>query len=123
MKTKELIRKDRILEYLDNIERQVKDLRSIPIQSKDFFLKRENSIPIKAIKYSLACAIQDITRISAHIASTLSPWKVRESESEAILAHEPLKLHEGLLQLFKKSVYPLKIDFSFFHQSLPDRFH
>lgn len=46
MKTKELIRKDRIFEYLDNIERQVKDLRSIPIQSKDFFLKRENSIPI-----------------------------------------------------------------------------
>lgn len=86
MKAKELLRKERIIEYLDNIERQLKDIRSIPIQSKDFFLKRENSIQIKAIKYSLACAIQDITRISAHIASTLSLWKVRESEAEAILA-------------------------------------
>lgn len=86
MKSKELIRKERIIEYLDNIERQLKDIRSIPIPGKDFFLNRENSIQIKAIKYSLACAIQDITRISAHIAATLSLWKVRESEAEAILA-------------------------------------
>ena len=86
MKSKGLIRKERIIEYLDNIERQLKDIRSIPIPGKDFFLNRENSIQIKAIKYSLACAIQDITRISAHIASTLSLWKVRESEAEAILA-------------------------------------
>jgi uncharacterized protein YutE (UPF0331/DUF86 family) len=86
MKSKGLIRKERIIEYLDNIERQLKDIRSIPIPGKDFFLNRENSIQIKAIKYSLACAIQDVTRISAHIASTLSLWKVRESEVEAILA-------------------------------------
>jgi uncharacterized protein YutE (UPF0331/DUF86 family) len=86
MKSKGLIRKERIIEYLDNIERQLKDIRSIPIASKDFFLNRGNSIQIKAIKYSLACAIQDVTRISAHIASTLSLWKVRESEAEAILA-------------------------------------
>ena len=86
MKSKGLIRKTRIIEYLDNIERQLKDIRSIPIPGKDFFLNRENYIQIKAIKYSLACAIQDITRISAHIASTLSLWKVRESEAEAILA-------------------------------------
>ncbi len=86
MKSKGLIRKERIIEYLDNIERQLKDIRSIPIPDKDFFLNRENSIQIKAIKYSLACAIQDVTRISAHIASALSLWKVRESEAEAILA-------------------------------------
>jgi len=86
MKSKGLIRTERIIEYLDNIERQLKDIRSIPIPGKDFFLNRENSIQIKAIKYSLACAIQDVTRISAHIASTLSLWKVRESEAEAILA-------------------------------------
>ena len=86
MKSKGLIRKERIIEYLDNIERQLKDIRSIPIPGKDFFLNRENSIQIKAIKYSLACAIQDITLISAHIASTLSLWKLRESEAEAILA-------------------------------------
>jgi uncharacterized protein YutE (UPF0331/DUF86 family) len=86
MKKKELVRKDRIIEYLDNIERQIEDIRSIPISSKEFFMDRKNSIQIKAIKYSLACSIQDVTRISVHIASALSLWKVRESEAEAILA-------------------------------------
>jgi uncharacterized protein YutE (UPF0331/DUF86 family) len=86
MGPKELIRKDRITEYLDNIERQIKDLQSIPVSGKDFFLDNKNSIQIKAIKYSLACAIQDVTRVCVHIASALSLWKVRESEVEAILA-------------------------------------
>jgi len=86
MSGKESIRKDRIIEYLNNIERQLNDIKSIPVEDKDFFLKKENSIQIKAIKYSLACAIQDVTRISAHIASALSLWRVRESEAEAILA-------------------------------------
>jgi uncharacterized protein YutE (UPF0331/DUF86 family) len=86
MGPKELIRKDRIIEYLDNIERQIKDLQSIPVSGKDFFLDNKNSIQIKAIKYSLACAIQDVTRVCVHIASALSLWKVRESEGEAILA-------------------------------------
>jgi len=86
MGPKELIRKDRIIEYLDNIERQTKDLQSIPVSGKDFFLDNKNSIQIKAIKYSLACAIQDVTRVCVHIASALSLWKVRESEGEAILA-------------------------------------
>jgi len=86
MTGKELIRKDRILEYLSNIDRQIEDIRSIPVPDKDFFLDRKNSIQIKAIKYSLACAIQDVTRICIHIASALSLWKVRESETEAILA-------------------------------------
>jgi uncharacterized protein YutE (UPF0331/DUF86 family) len=86
MGPKELIRKDRIIEYLDNIERQIKDLQSIPVSGKDFFLDNKNSIQIKAIKYSLACAIQDVTRVCVHVASALSLWKVRESEGEAILA-------------------------------------
>lgn len=86
MKKKELIRKDRIIEYLDNIERQIEDIKSIPVSNKDFFLDKKNSIQIKAIKYSLACAIQYVTRISVHFASALSLWRVRESETEAILA-------------------------------------
>ena len=86
MKKKDFVRKDRIIEYLDNIERQIEDIKSIPVSSKDFFLDKKNSIQIKAIKYSLACAIQDITRICTHIASALSLWRVRESEAEAILA-------------------------------------
>lgn len=86
MKNKEIIRKDRIIEYLDNIERQIVDIKSISVSSKEFFLDRKNAIQIKAIKYSFACAIQDVTRISVHIASALSLWRVRESETEAILA-------------------------------------
>ncbi len=82
----DLLRKERILEYLDNMLRQLEDIRSIPVSSPEFFLKRENTIPIKAIKFSLACAIQDVTRVCAHIASALSLWKIRESESEAIVA-------------------------------------
>lgn len=86
MNKKDLIKKDRIINYLDNIEKQIKDIKSIHVPNKDFFLDQKNTIQIKAIKYSLACAIQDVTRICAHIASALSIWKVRESEAEAILA-------------------------------------
>src|SRR4030042_5320955 len=78
--------KDRIIEYLDNIEKQIEDIKSIPVSSKGFFLDKKNSIQIKAIKYSLACAIQDVIRISVHLASALSLWKVRESGAEAIVA-------------------------------------
>ncbi len=80
-----LVRKERILEYLDNMMRQVEDIRSVPVPSKEFFLEKDKTISIKAIKYSLACAIQDGSWVCAHIASALSLWKVRESESEAIL--------------------------------------
>jgi len=86
MKLKELVRKDRVIEYINNIERQIEDIKSIQVSSKDFFLDRKNSIQIKALKYSMACAIQDVTRICIHITSALSLWKVRESETEAILA-------------------------------------
>ena len=86
MKSKELVRKERILEYLNNIKKQIEDIKSIPVPSKDFFLEKTNTIQTKAIKYSLACAIQDVTRVCVHIVSALSLWKARESESEAILA-------------------------------------
>jgi uncharacterized protein YutE (UPF0331/DUF86 family) len=84
--TAQLVRKERILEYLDNLIRQIEDIKSVPVSGKEFFLQKENTIQIKAIKYSLACAIQDVSRVCAHIASALSLWKVRESESEAIMA-------------------------------------
>ena len=84
MTSSELVRKERILEYLDNMMRQVEDIKSVPVPNKEFFLEKSKTIPIKAIKYSLACAIQDLSRVCAHIASALSLWKVRESESEAI---------------------------------------
>jgi hypothetical protein len=46
MKAKGFVRKDRIIEYLDNIERQVEDIKSIPVSNKDFFLDRGNTIQI-----------------------------------------------------------------------------
>ena len=95
MGSKELVRKDRVIEYLHNIEKQIEDIKSIPVPNKEFFLDKKNSIQIKAIKYSLACAIQDIMRICVHIASALSLWKVRESETEAILALSDEKIIPG----------------------------
>jgi len=86
MKPKELVRKERILEYLANIEKQIQDIHSVSIPNRDFFLEKKNTLQTKAIKYSLACAIQDVTRVCVHIVSALSLWKARESESEAILA-------------------------------------
>lgn len=41
MNPKDLVRKERIIEYLDNIERQIEDIKSIPIPNKDFFLDRK----------------------------------------------------------------------------------
>lgn len=81
---RDLVRKERILLYLENMDRQLEDIKSLPVSGPDFFMDRKNAIQVKAIKYSLACAIQDVSRICAHIASALSLWKVRESESEAI---------------------------------------
>jgi hypothetical protein len=52
MNPKELVRKERITEYLDNIERQIEDIRSISVPSKTFFLEKKNTIRIKAIKLS-----------------------------------------------------------------------
>jgi uncharacterized protein YutE (UPF0331/DUF86 family) len=86
MMPSKLVKTERILEYLDNMMKQVEDIKSVPVPSKDFFLEKDKTIPTKAIKYSLACAIQDLSRVCAHIASALSLWKVRESESEAIRA-------------------------------------
>ena len=86
MTPSQLVRKERILEYLDNMMKQLEDIKAIPVPNKEFFLEKDKTIPIKAIKYSLACAIQDVSRVCAHIASALSLWKVRESESEAIRA-------------------------------------
>jgi uncharacterized protein YutE (UPF0331/DUF86 family) len=62
------------------------------VASKDFILDRRNSIQSKAIKYSSACAIQDVSRISVHVASALSLWRVRESEAEAVLALSEAKI-------------------------------
>jgi hypothetical protein len=44
MSAKELVRKERILDYLDNIERQIADIQSIHVDGKDFFLDKKNSI-------------------------------------------------------------------------------
>ena len=81
-----IVRKERILEYLDNLQRQLSDLEVMKVPGPDFFLDRKNFERTKAIKYTLACAIQDVTRISLHIVVAMGLAKVRDSESEAIVA-------------------------------------
>ncbi len=81
-----ILRKERVLEYLDNLQRQLSDLEAMKVGGPDFFLDRKNFERTKAIKYTLACAIQDVTRISLHIVVAVGLAKVRDSESEAILA-------------------------------------
>ncbi len=49
MNQTKLIRKDRMVEYLNNIERQIQDIKSIPVANKEFFLDKKNSILIKIL--------------------------------------------------------------------------
>lgn len=84
--SKKYLRKDRIYEHLDNLNRQLEDLERLPVSNHKFFLGRENFERTKAIKFSLACAIQDITRIALHIAVALRLTQIKESEAESILA-------------------------------------
>ena len=81
-----ILRKERLLEYLDNLQRQLSDLEALKVPGPDFFLDRKNFERTKAIKYTLACAIQDVTRICLHIVVAMGLAKVRDSESEAIVA-------------------------------------
>lgn len=83
---KRYVREDRIKEYMENIQRQLDDLKPYQCKDKEFFLDRKNIMEIKAVKFSLACAIQDISRIASHISSALNLWKVKDSLSEAILS-------------------------------------
>lgn len=83
---KRLIRKDRILEYIENLKRQFEDLKKLSVPDARFFTDRKNFERTKAIKYSLTCAIQDITRIALHIATALSLTRIKDSEADAIIA-------------------------------------
>lgn len=80
------LRKERILEYLENLQRQLSDLEALKVPEPTFFLDRKNFERTKAIKYTLACAIQDVTRVSLHVVVAMGLAKVRDSESEAIVA-------------------------------------
>lgn len=81
-----VLRKERILEYLDNLDRQLSDLKAMEVEDADFFMNRKNFERTKAIKYTLACAIQDVTRIALHIVVAEGLARVRDSEADAILA-------------------------------------
>lgn len=86
MAAKKHIRTERIYEYLDNLNRQLEHLEKLPVPDAKFLADEKNFERIQAIKFSLACAIQDVTYIALHIATALGIVRVRESESEAIIA-------------------------------------
>ncbi len=78
------IRHERIIEYLHDLDRQLSDIEQLPIPNANFLTNKANFERTKAIKLSLACAIQDVTRVSLHIATALGLGSVRSSESETI---------------------------------------
>lgn len=80
------LRRDRITEYLKDLDHQLSDLERLPAPSADYLADEVNFERTKAIKLTLACAIQDVARISLHIATALGLGSVRSSESETIKA-------------------------------------
>lgn len=80
------IRKDRIDEYLENLTRQLDRLEKLPVPGVEFLSDENNFERVQAIKFSLACAIQDVTRIALHITTALGIARIKESEAESIIA-------------------------------------
>lgn len=83
---KEIVDRERIKEFMQNIQSQLDYLEKISIPNPDFFLQSENLERTKAIKYSLACAIEDIYRIVLHITAGLGLPQAKQGPAEAILA-------------------------------------
>jgi uncharacterized protein YutE (UPF0331/DUF86 family) len=81
---KRILRSERIYEYLDNIRRQILDLERMPVADSQFFLDLKNFERTKAIKYSLACAIEDLVRVSLHLIVSMGLGKATVSGAEAI---------------------------------------
>lgn len=86
MKEKIPLDRKRIEELIKNIDRQVEHLSSLAIPGEDFFTKKENWLIINSIKYSLACAIEDISRIAIHLTVALGLERIKEGPAEAIVA-------------------------------------
>ncbi len=85
---KRYIRKDRIEEYLSNLERQLSRLSRLSVPNASYFMNHENFERINAIKFTLACAIQNVTRVAVHIATALGIKRMANSEADLILALE-----------------------------------
>lgn len=83
---KRYVRKDRVEEYLDNLRRQLEHLEKLPIPDVEFLANEKNFERIQAVKLSLACAIQDVTRIALHVTTALGIGKVRDTEADSISA-------------------------------------
>lgn len=83
---KQYIRKDRVNEYLANLTQQLERLEKLPVPGVDFLADEKNFERVQAIKFSLACAIQDVTHIALHITTALGIARVRDNEAESILA-------------------------------------
>ncbi len=83
---KKLVRRDRIEEYLENLNQQVEHLEKLPVPNAEFLADERNFERVQAIKFSLACAIQDVSRIALHITTALGIARIKDSEAESILA-------------------------------------
>lgn len=83
---KKYIRKDRVDEYLANLTRQLERLEKLPVPGIESLADENNFERVQAIKFSLACAIQDVSRIALHITTALGIARVSDNEAESILA-------------------------------------
>jgi len=84
---KNFIDKERIKELLENIKNQINYLESASssISNSNFFEKPSNLERTKAIKYSLACAIEDVCRIALRIGIGMGWIEAKKGYTEAIL--------------------------------------
>lgn len=80
-----MIDKQKVLQYLDNIERQLEDLENMPVPDPEFLLLRNHFERTKAIKYSLLVAIADIIHVSSHIVAALGLGKPKDASGAVLL--------------------------------------
>ncbi len=80
-----MIDKRKILQYLDNIQRQLEDLENMPVPNAEFLLLRNHVERTKAIKYSLLVAVEDVIHVSAHIVAALGIGKPKDASGAVLL--------------------------------------
>lgn len=81
-----MIDRERLNEYLNDIAKQLRDLRKLPVPGAEYLLDEKNFERRKAVERSLELAIQDVVHISTHICAALGLERVTDDAADTILA-------------------------------------
>lgn len=81
-----MIDTERINEYLNSINEQIRDIEKMPVPNVEFLLDETNFERRKAIERSIELAIQDVINISSHICAALGLERVTDDAADTILA-------------------------------------